>query len=116
MHMDTTPVCFPVRRISCSSVATHLAPVAPSGCPSAMAPPFTLTRSWSKPSFSAQYVACDAKASLSSKSSTSATATPAFRAASGMATAGPMPMTFGSTPTAANETNRARMGKPSFSA
>jgi len=31
---------------------------------------------------------------------------PALRKASGMATAGPMPITSGSTPTAANDTNR----------
>mmetsp|Transcript_12586 Transcript_12586/g.50574 ORF Transcript_12586/g.50574 Transcript_12586/m.50574 type:complete len:273 (-) Transcript_12586:449-1267(-) len=113
MHMLTTPLRAPRRRISCISVATHLAPVAPNGCPSAMAPPLTFTFSTSSPSFSAQYVACDANASLSSKRSTSSTdRKPAFSIAAGIATAGPMPITFGSTPTAAKDTNRPMIGKP----
>mmetsp|Transcript_1560 Transcript_1560/g.6936 ORF Transcript_1560/g.6936 Transcript_1560/m.6936 type:complete len:273 (+) Transcript_1560:2675-3493(+) len=113
MHMLTTPFFADLLFISCSSVATHLAPVAPSGCPSAMAPPLTFTFSASSPSFVAQYVACDANASLSSKRSTSSTdRRPAFAIAAGMATAGPIPMTLGSTPTAAKDTNRPMMGRP----
>ena len=37
------PVPLPLRSSSSSSVPMMMAPVAPSGCPSAMAPPFTLT-------------------------------------------------------------------------
>mmetsp|Transcript_27290 Transcript_27290/g.67045 ORF Transcript_27290/g.67045 Transcript_27290/m.67045 type:complete len:272 (+) Transcript_27290:59-874(+) len=112
MHMLTTPTRTPRRSISCISVATHRAPVAPSGCPSAMAPPFTFTFSGSRLSFSAQYVAWDANASLSSNRSTCSTVMPALRTASGMATAGPMPITLGSTPTAAKDTKRPMMGSP----
>ena len=41
------PYRDPRRRISCSSVAVSLAPVHPSGWPSAMAPPLTLSRAGS---------------------------------------------------------------------
>jgi hypothetical protein len=43
-HKVTSAVCFPVRSSSSSTVPSTMAPVAPSGCPIAMAPPFTLTR------------------------------------------------------------------------
>src|SRR5579863_9645972 len=54
-----TPYFFLRRRSSCSSVITSLAPVAPSGCPNAIAPPLTLTLLRSRPnSFStARYCA-----------------------------------------------------------
>ena len=42
---------------------------------------------------------CEAKASLISKTSMSSSVRPAWATASGMATAGPMPMMAGSTPT-----------------
>ena len=59
---------------------------------------------------------CDAKASLSSYRSMSSAVRPAIFTAAGMATAGPMPMTAGSTPTAAKLRKMPRMGRPRFSA
>ena len=54
----------PRRRSSCISVSTRRVPVAPSGWPSAIAPPFTLTLSRSSPSSFSQPRYCAAKASL----------------------------------------------------
>mmetsp|Transcript_2528 Transcript_2528/g.6729 ORF Transcript_2528/g.6729 Transcript_2528/m.6729 type:complete len:322 (+) Transcript_2528:273-1238(+) len=114
MHIDTTPkrAPRPRRRISCSSVAVMRAPVQPSGWPSAMAPPLGLTFASSMPRCFTQYVACDANASLISYTSMSSSVRPACATAAGMATAGPTPMILGSTPTAANERNTPRMGRP----
>ena len=44
MHNAATPRFNPRRFKACNSVATIRAPVAPTGCPNAQAPPFTLTR------------------------------------------------------------------------
>src|SRR5208282_5551547 len=44
MHIVTTPSATPRRRISWVKVTTSRAPEHPSGCPSATAPPFTLSR------------------------------------------------------------------------
>ncbi len=44
-HIVCRPKRLPVRSSSCSSVVISFAPVAPSGCPSAIAPPLTFTRS-----------------------------------------------------------------------
>mmetsp|Transcript_5173 Transcript_5173/g.18074 ORF Transcript_5173/g.18074 Transcript_5173/m.18074 type:complete len:318 (+) Transcript_5173:16-969(+) len=115
MHMDTTPTLASGRRfISCSSVATHLAPVAPRGWPRAMAPPLGFTLLASSPSLLTQYVACEAKASLSSYRSTSFGVSPAALVAAGIATAGPMPMIAGSQPTAAKERHTPMMGRRLF--
>ena len=43
MHIEVTKVFPPLRRSSCNPVATCRAPVQPSGCPNAIAPPLTLT-------------------------------------------------------------------------
>mmetsp|Transcript_26178 Transcript_26178/g.57194 ORF Transcript_26178/g.57194 Transcript_26178/m.57194 type:complete len:241 (-) Transcript_26178:703-1425(-) len=114
MHIETTPkrAALPRRRISCSSVAVARAPVAPRGWPRAMAPPLGFTLDSSMPSFFTQYVACDAKASLISYTSMSSRLRPARATASGMATAGPMPMIEGSTPTAEKLRKMPRMGRP----
>src|SRR5690606_22741375 len=45
MQAEATPYRPPLRRSSCIKVRTRRAPVAPRGCPSAIAPPFTLTLS-----------------------------------------------------------------------
>ena len=51
MHMVTMPYFTLRRSISRRIVAVSFAPVHPSGCPSAMAPPLTLTRSAFRPDF-----------------------------------------------------------------
>ncbi|KAF5820165.1 hypothetical protein HanXRQr2_Chr02g0085721 [Helianthus annuus] len=64
MHIDTTPnrQSLPRRFISCSRVATQRLPVAPKGCPIAIAPPLTLIFCGSISSFFWQYTNCDANA------------------------------------------------------
>jgi len=91
-------------------------PETPTGCPRAIAPPFTfrIERSISpiapsSPSFSRQYFAeaiaisfamtCAAKASFSSISPMSRNATPARFSATGVACVGPRPIRAGSSPT-----------------
>lgn len=63
-HMLVTKTLAPVRLQWLYAVAICLAPVAPSGWPNAMAPPFGLTLSMGILSFSTEYTACDANASL----------------------------------------------------
>ncbi|CAM5410503.1 hypothetical protein RLIN73S_02315 [Rhodanobacter lindaniclasticus] len=66
MHMVTMPYfCF-LRRMPCTSVAMRTAPVAPSGWPSAMAPPSGLTLSGSSLRSPITASAWAANASLSS--------------------------------------------------
>merc|ERR1739848_610342 len=112
MHMETTPYLLFLFAISWSKVAVHLAPVHPRGCPKAMAPPLTFTLDVSNPSFFTLYVAWLAKASLISNRSMSSVVRPAIFTASGMATAGPMPLMEGSTPTALKLLKVPKMGKP----
>ena len=64
MHADATPNFFPRRRSSSSSVSTSRAPLAPSGWPIAIAPPFTLTLSRLRPSSFSHARYCGANASL----------------------------------------------------
>src|SRR3990170_3734040 len=94
------------------TVSASRAPDAPSGCPSAMAPPFTFVRSRSSPrSFStARY--CVANASLISTRSMSSTLRPARPSAWRLEGAGPMPMMSGSTPQTPPETMRAMGLRP----
>ena len=82
----------PRRRISCSSVVTMRAPEQPSGCPMAIAPPLTLTRSGSALSSSTTATDCAANASLTSSRSTSSSRQPARPSALCMAGTGPIPM------------------------
>ncbi|WVY96981.1 hypothetical protein V8G54_029132 [Vigna mungo] len=102
MHIDITPNLQSLPRffISCNSVATHRAPVAPRGCPIAIAPPLTLIFSGSSPSLFRQYTNWEANASFISKRSISSSSRPAALTATGIAAAGPTPMMAGSTPTA----------------
>ena len=64
------------------------APLAPIGCPSAIAPPFTFTFDSSAPSIRIELSATEAKASLISKRSMSSTDSPAFSSALTVALAG----------------------------
>jgi hypothetical protein len=66
MHMVTMPYLPPVRCRPCTTVAMRMAPVAPSGWPSAMAPPSGLTLAGLRPSSFITASDCAAKASLSS--------------------------------------------------
>lgn len=99
MHIETTPYLPFVRCSSGIKVAICLEPVHPKGCPKAMAPPFGFNFALLIPSFSTQYVAWLAKASLIYQISTSdifiplyINALPVFCKSSGMATAGPIPI------------------------
>mmetsp|Transcript_21395 Transcript_21395/g.59506 ORF Transcript_21395/g.59506 Transcript_21395/m.59506 type:complete len:240 (+) Transcript_21395:573-1292(+) len=76
-------------------------PLAPSGCPMAIALPWTLVLSMSRFSSLAHAKNCAAKASLISTRSTSFSSdkSPAFESASRIAGTGPMPMILGSHPT-----------------
>ena len=80
------------RRISCTSVTTMRAPEQPTGCPSAIAPPFTLTLAGSRPSSLMQGRAWAANASFSSTRSGSLADHAARRSARCVAGTGPMPM------------------------
>ena len=65
------------------SETTRRAPLIPSGCPIAIAPPFTFTFEGSRPSSRMTATLCEAKASFSSTRSMSSTARPARRGARG---------------------------------
>jgi hypothetical protein len=92
------------------------APVAPSGWPSAIAPPFTFTMVGSMSSSRITASACAANASLNSMSFMSCNDSPARVSAFGIAWMGPTPMMSGATPAVANDTNRASGRRPNASA
>ena len=71
----------PRRRSSSSAASVTRVPDMPTGCPSAMAPPFTLILFLSRPRSSAEARPTAAKASLISKRSMAPTSTPALPAA-----------------------------------
>ena len=71
MHAAARPYLFFLRFSSYKSVMTNRVPVAPSGWPSAMAPPFTLTLSRSSSSAFSTARYCAANASLTSTRSMS---------------------------------------------
>ena len=75
-----------------------MAPLAPIGCPKAMAPPFGLVFSFGKASSLATAKACAAKASLDSITSISSTLRPARSSAILQAATGPMPIISLATP------------------
>src|SRR3984885_11311158 len=66
MQAVASPYFFFRRRNSYSKVITSRVPVAPSGCPNAIAPPFTLTFSRSKPNSFSTPKYCAANASFTS--------------------------------------------------
>src|SRR6185503_13191523 len=116
MHIVTTALRPPRRRSSCSAVAVSLAPVQPSGWPSAIAPPCTLSLSSGMPSSRWQYTDWLANASLSSNRSISEILSPVLASSFCTAGTGPMPMISGSTPTVANARNTPSGTMPSWSA
>ena len=85
-----------------------MAPVAPKGCPSAMAPPLTLTLSWGTPSLFIHIKGTTANASLTSNRSMSPISMPAFARALRVAGTGPVSMMIGSSPHTAMLRTRAR--------
>ena len=95
------------RRSACTTVAARMAPVAPSGWPSAIAPPIGLTTSGFRPRVLITANAWAAKASFSSIQPMSARLKPAALSAAGIASIGPMPISSGGTPRDAKLTNRA---------
>ena len=97
-HIVTMPYFSLWRRSACTTVAARMAPVAPSGWPSAMAPPIGLTLALSSPSVLMTASDCAAKASFSSYQSICSFVSPAYFSAAGIASIGPMPMMCGGTP------------------
>src|SRR6185437_2411087 len=112
MHIVTMPYFCCLRRMPCTRVATRMEPVAPSGWPSAIAPPSGLTLSGSRPRSLMTARDCAAKASLSSIQSSRSCLMPVALSAFGMASFGPMPMISGGTPATENPTKRASGVKP----
>jgi len=116
MHIVTMPNWTFRLLISWISVSVNFVPVHPRGWPKAMAPPFTLTISSSRPSSRITWMDWEAKASFSSISPMSSSSNPASFSAFGTASTGPMPMISGRTPATAKERNLARGFSPSASA
>jgi len=109
---DATPRLASRRSISCTSVAASRAPLAPSGWPIAIAPPFTFTRASSNFSSRMHATACAANASLISKRSIASTPTPARAMSLLMAGTGPIPICAGSTPADALGPTKASARRP----
>ena len=105
-----------VRSSSCKAFITKIAPVAPTGWPSAIAPPFGFTRAASSPKALLTAKACAAKASLDSITSKSSTVRPVFCNRFCTAGMGPIPITAGRTPACAYPNTRARGRSPAICA
>ncbi len=97
-HIVTMPYLSWRRRSACTSVAERIAPVAPSGWPSAIAPPIGLTRFAVEFELLITASDCAANASFSSIQPRSSSFRPALFSAAGIASIGPMPMISGGTP------------------
>src|ERR687897_856181 len=115
MHSVTRPYWPPVRARWCNILAVRTAPVAPIGCPKAIAPPTGFIFSSGTSSVRSTAMAMEAKASLASTASRSSTERPAFLRASLEAGIIPVPITEGSTPATAAETNPPATGVPGSS-
>src|SRR5439155_22900921 len=107
MHIVARPYSASRCSISRTSVPTSRAPLLPRGCPSAIAPPLTLTLSSSKPRSRMHASDCDANASFSSTTAISPGCNPSFSSAFSEEGTGPMPMYSGCTPAGASATSRA---------
>mmetsp|Transcript_6548 Transcript_6548/g.18381 ORF Transcript_6548/g.18381 Transcript_6548/m.18381 type:complete len:218 (+) Transcript_6548:296-949(+) len=104
-----------LRSNSCTNVVMSLVPVAPRGCPRAIAPPFTLNLSMLPPAnVLATASGTGAKASFTSTKSMSFISNPARFRAAAVAGTGPSSMMTGSAPTTASETTLACGVKPNF--
>src|SRR6476659_1926736 len=101
-HMVWRPYRPPVRSSSLRSVTMSRAPDAPSGWPSAIAPPFTLTLLMSGWCSFSHASTTGANASLISTRSMSSSFMPARSSTLVVAGMGPVSMVTGSTPASAN--------------
>src|SRR4051795_10764763 len=112
-HIVTNPTDLSERSISWRSVVIRRAPVEPSGCPSAIAPPLTLTRSMSGLCSRCQAATTGANASLISNRSMSLIVIPLRSRIFVVAGIGPSSINTGSQPTVVWSTIRARGVSPS---
>ena len=112
MHIVTSPVVSSWRSSSSSSVPISMPPVAPSGCPSAIAPPFTFTFAGSMPVSRIVLSGTVANASLISTRSMSPIVMPAFFSTFGTAVDGAVSMITGSLAVVAVARMRARGRRP----
>ena len=101
------------RRIRCTRVVINRAPEAPSGWPSAIAPPCGFVISRSAPVSASHAPRSAANASFTSKVPISARSSLAFASTLLVAGIGPVNMMTGSTPAIANECKRAIGVSPS---
>src|SRR5215218_3034426 len=114
MHIVATPYRSPRRSSSFSKVAVTRAPVAPSGWPSEIPPPFGFTspRRSCRPLSRMNWSATEANASFTSTTATSSHASPARLSAREHASGLPCSISRGSTPTSPKATYRARGTRP----
>src|SRR6476661_5117186 len=106
-HIVKSPCCCPSRRNRWTRVVANLAPEAPSGCPSATAPPDGFTHSASAPVSASHAKTTGTNASLTSKVSISPMPSPARSKAFAVAGIGPVRFMIGSEPTTTLDTIRA---------
>ena len=112
-HRDRARARASVRSSSCSAVVISRAPVAPTGWPSAIAPPLGFTRAMSGFSSRSHASTTDANASLISITSRSSIVRPVRSSRRRVASIGPVSISTGSTPTRHWSTMRARGFSPS---
>ena len=114
MHNVISAVPLPVRSSSSSAVPRIIAPVAPSGCPIAIAPPFTLTLLSSRSNAWRKRSTTEANASLISKRSMSSIDMPERASTFFVTSTGPVSMIAGSEPMLAKARIFARGLRPAF--
>src|ERR1700676_3495915 len=114
MQSVTSPIERLRRSSSSTSVPRIIAPVAPSGWPSAMAPPLTLTLDESSWKACRKRSTTEAKASLISKRSMSDSFIPAVLSTFLVTSTGPVSISAGSEPILAKARTRARGLRPAF--
>src|ERR1700737_1936467 len=112
-HIVTRPRSASRRSSSATNVASNRAPVAPTACPSAIAPPLTLTRSVSERSSRCHASTTEENASLTSNRSMSSMLRLLRCKHFRVAGRGPVSMMMGSPPTVVGSRTRARVRNPS---
>src|ERR1700685_4060331 len=115
-HMVSRPMVLSWNWRLLMRVVAIRAPVIPNGWPTAIAPPFTLSRDGSMPSSRDDGMTCAANASLISTRSTSSIDIPARPSACLTASMGPRPMISGESPLTPVATIRASGVRPSSAA
>ncbi len=116
MHSVARPSVLSCADKACSRVTRIRAPLAPIGCPRAIAPPLTFTFCGSKPSVLPTARNCAANASLASIRSISESVSPLSCSALCVAGTGPIPINAGATPPLAQALIRAIGFNPAASA